>query len=90
MSDDAFTSADSQTSSYGPAPGIVPGGPNWYYTCSYDIPNRNFPAYAYRDFSKNCDWDGNQCRSCPWEITEPATAYQGPFILLVSFMMTGG
>jgi hypothetical protein len=81
---------DTQTSVFGPAPGLVPGGPNWYYSCSYQIPNRTFPAYAYRDFSVSCDWDGAQCRACSWEITEPMAAYQGPFILLAAFMMSGG
>jgi hypothetical protein len=79
--------ADTQTSTYGPAPGIVVGGPNFYYTCSYDIPNRERPAYAYRDFSVGCDWDGAQCRACSWEITETSNSYQGPAILLFSFFM---
>lgn len=81
---------DDQTSTYGPAPGLVPGGPNFYYSCAYDIPNRNRPAYAYRDFSVGCDWDGSACAACSWEITEPMAAYQGPFVLLASFVMSGG
>ena len=81
---------DDATSVHGPAPGMLVGGPNFYYTCSYDIPNRDFPPYAYRDFSVSCDWDGNACRACAWEITEPMCAYQGPFILLVSFFMGPG
>jgi endoglucanase len=80
--------SDSQTSKYGPAPGLMPGGPNFYYSCSYDIPNRNNPAYAYRDFSVGCDWNGAKCRACAWEISEPMDSYQGPFVLLASFMMT--
>jgi len=79
---------DNQTSRYGPAPGLVPGGPNYYYSCEYEIPNRQRPAYAYRDFSVGCDWSGSACRGCSWEITEPMNAYQGPFVLLVSFMMS--
>ena len=27
------------------------------------------------------------CRASSWEITEPMQAYQGPFVLLVSFLM---
>jgi len=80
---------DTQTSVYGPAPGFVPGGPNWYYSCSWDIPKKNFPAYAYRDFSVGCDWSGSACRSCSWEITEPMQAYQGPVVSLISFVMSG-
>jgi len=78
---------DTQTSTFGPAPGIVPGGPNWYYSGGYVIPNREYPAYAYRDWSVGCGWDGSQCLSASWEITEPMCAYQGPFVLLVSFFM---
>lgn len=78
---------DDATSIHGPAPGLLVGGPNFYYGCSYDIPNRQYPPYAYRDFSTSCDWDGNKCLACSWEITEPMAAYQGPFVLLVSFFM---
>ena len=67
----------------------MPGGPNPYYSGSYDIPNIGLPAYAYRDFSVGCDWDGATCRAASWEITEPMAAYQGPFVLLASFMMSG-
>ena len=35
-----------------------------------------------------CDWDGSSCASASWEVTEPMAAYQGPFVLLVSFMMS--
>jgi hypothetical protein len=80
---------DGQTSTFGPAPGLVPGGPNFYYGGLYDIPNRESPAYAYRDWSVGCDWNGSACASASWEITEPMCAYQGPFVLLVSFMMSG-
>jgi hypothetical protein len=80
--------ADSQRSTYGPAPGLLVGGPNYYYDASYTLPaNRNFPAYAYRDFSVGCDWDGAQCLAQSWELTEPDDGYQGPFILLASFFM---
>ena len=79
---------DDQTSTYGPAPGLVPGGANWYYNGSYDIPNRTYPAYAYRDWSVGCDWTGSACASASWEITEPMCAYQGPLVLLLSLVMS--
>jgi endoglucanase len=79
--------SDNQTSKYGPAPGLVPGGPNFYYSGSYDIPNRANPAYAYRDFSVGCDWNGAKCRASGWEISEPMDSYEGAFVLLASFMM---
>lgn len=78
---------DDQVSTFGPAPGLVPGGPNWYYSGSYTILNRSYPAYAYRDWSVGCDWDGSMCTSRSWEITEPMCAYQGPVVLLLSLMM---
>ncbi len=78
---------DTQTSRYGPAPGLVPGGPNFYYSAAYDIPNKANPAYAYRDFSVGCDWNGSSCLASSWEITEPMNAYQGPMVLLASFFM---
>ncbi|MDJ0764973.1 MAG: glycoside hydrolase family 9 protein [Myxococcota bacterium] len=78
---------DTQTSTYGPAPGLVPGGPNADYSANYEIPNMAYPAYAYRDWSVGCDLNGSECLSASWEITEPMAAYQGPFILLVSFFM---
>lgn len=79
---------DRQISMYGPAPGLMPGGPNWYYTGAYQIPNRRYPAYAYRDWSIGCDWDGTRCTSAAWEVTEPAVGYQGWFLLLASFYMS--
>jgi hypothetical protein len=80
---------DNQTSKYGPAPGLVPGGPNSAYSGTYIIPNRQYPAYAYRDWSVGCAWNGSACASASWEITEPSNGYEGPFILLVSLLMSG-
>lgn len=79
---------DTQVSTYGPAPGLMPGGPNWYYAGLSPIPNRRYPAYAYRDWSVGCDWDGRRCTAASWEMTEPAVGYQGWFLLLASFMMS--
>ncbi len=80
---------DAQASVHGPPPGFVPGGPNPYYSGAYALPDRAArPAYAYRDFSVGCDWSGSACRASSWEITEPMQAYQGPFVLLVSFFMS--
>ncbi|HUJ25355.1 MAG TPA: glycoside hydrolase family 9 protein [Myxococcales bacterium] len=79
---------DNQTSRYGPAPGLVPGGPNWYYDADYTIPNRSNVAYAYRDFSVGCGWNGSACTAASWELTEPDVGYQGPVVLLMSFSMT--
>ncbi|MHB1845288.1 MAG: glycoside hydrolase family 9 protein [Deltaproteobacteria bacterium] len=78
---------DGESSTYGPAPGYVPGGPNWYYDASYTIPNRQWPAYAYRDFSVGCDWSGSVCKAASWELTEPDVNYQGAVVMLLSFAM---
>jgi endoglucanase len=83
-----YYEADTQTSTYGPAPGLVPGGPNWYYDGTYVIPNRTFPAYAYRDFSVGCGWNGTVCTASSWELTEPDVGYQGAMVLMTSFVMT--
>ena len=80
---------DDQTSAFGPAPGLMPGGPNMYYSGAYMIQGIDAPATAYRDWSTGCDWSAEQgiCLSASWEITEPMAAYQGPFVLLLSFVM---
>jgi endoglucanase len=83
-----YNPSDSEASTLGPAPGLVPGGPNWYYDGTYAIPNRTYPAYAYRDFSVGCGWNGTACTASSWEITEPDVGYQGPFVLLMSFVMS--
>jgi endoglucanase len=79
---------DNQTSTYGPAPGLMPGGPNWYYDADFTIPQRSYPAYAYRDFSVGCAWNGSICTAASWELTEPDVGYQGALVLLVSFAMS--
>jgi len=78
---------DSQTSTYGPAPGLMPGGPNWYYDATYVIPNRTYPARAYRDFSVGCGWNGSICTAASWELTEPDVNYQGPLVMMLSYVM---
>ncbi len=83
-----YNPSDSQTSLYGPAPGLVPGGPNWYYDGTYVIPDRTYPAYAYRDFSVGCGWNGSVCTASSWELTEPDVGYQGAMVLLTSFVMS--
>jgi len=83
-----YNPADIQTSTYGPAPGLVPGGPNWYYDGTYVIPDRTYPAYAYRDFSVGCGWNGSVCTASSWELTEPDVGYQGAMVLLTSFVMS--
>jgi len=80
--------ADNQTSLYGPAPGLLVGGPNYYYSGSYSPPlGAVYPARFYRDFSVSCDGDGSKCRAMSWEITENSLGYSGPLVALLSFFM---
>jgi hypothetical protein len=86
-----YYAADNQTSLYGPAPGILVGGPNFYYTGTYSPPDgATRPAKAYRDFSVGCDWGGGICRASSWEITENSLGYSGPLVGLCSFFMSPG
>jgi hypothetical protein len=83
---------DKELSTFGPAPGFVPGGPNAFYDATYVIPNfalnNSYPAYAYRDFSVGCAWNGSICTAASWELTEPDVGYQGPTVMMMSFAMS--
>jgi hypothetical protein len=68
------------TSTYGPPPGYVPGGPNSRYSGPVtDITNQP-PQKAYKDW--NTDWP-----EYSWEVTEPAIYYQASYISLLSRLM---
>lgn len=68
------------TSTNGPAPGYVPGGPNKRYSGPIagiaDQPHQK----AYKDW--NTDWPENS-----WEIAEPAIYYQAAYIMLLARLM---
>jgi endoglucanase len=81
-----YYAGDTQTSTYGPAPGFVPGGPNLGYGGSITLPSTTYPAYAYRDYSEVCP--NNNCTTNPWELTEPDVNYQGGMAMLLSFVMS--
>jgi hypothetical protein len=81
-----YYAGDNQASTYGPAPGFVPGGPNLGYDGTLALPSKTFPAYAYRDYSEVCP--NNNCTSVPWELTEPDVNYQGGMVMLLSFVMS--
>lgn len=70
---------NAQTSTYGPPPGYVTGGPNDGFTGPLSlIPPHNQPAQkSYLDW--NSGWPENS-----WEITEPAIYYQASFIRLLA------
>ncbi|PKL91438.1 MAG: hypothetical protein CVV21_07590 [Candidatus Goldiibacteriota bacterium HGW-Goldbacteria-1] len=67
-----------------PAPGILSGGPNWYFVpdASYigtiEPPQNQPPMKSYKDW--NTSWPENS-----WEVTENSTGYQSRYTLLASF-----
>jgi endoglucanase len=63
------------TSSNGPAPGYITGGPNKSYTGSAPL-RQQPPMKAYLD--------SNDPRLKMWEVTEPSIVYQGAYIKLLS------
>jgi endoglucanase len=71
---------DDKTSLFGPAPGFVPGGPNWNYSGDAVPPRGSrHPARSYRDWNDQGVWTART-----WEITEPSIGYQGPYVALVA------
>lgn len=72
---------DVRSSTYGPPPGYVPGGPN-ASTGVWLAPPAGQPRQkAYRD------WNGDPVTGDPqqsWEITEPGIYYQAAFVKLVA------
>ena len=63
------------TSSNGPAPGYITGGPNKSYTGSAPL-RQQPPMKAYLD--------SNNSKLKMWEVTEPSIVYQGAYIKLLS------
>jgi hypothetical protein len=76
--------SDDLGSLLGPAPGLVPGGPNRFYSGSAEPPGAAvFYNRVYRDWCYN----GLQAELRPWEITEPSISYQGPHAALAASSM---
>lgn len=66
------------TSTYGPAPGYLVGGPNKNFSIPTISPPAGQPIQkSYLDF--NDGWPNNS-----WEITEPSIVYQGAYIRLLA------
>ena len=70
---------NAETSTYGPAPGYVTGGPNYYYYANSALvpPYGQPPLKAYLDFNT-----GSPDNS--WEISEPAIYYQASYLRLLA------
>ena len=72
---------DGVGSTYGPAPGFIPGGPNQFFVRNISPPKGEPMQKAYRDW--NTSWPEDS-----WEITEPAIYYQSAYVLLLSYCAT--
>jgi len=75
---------DNKSSSLGPPPGFVPGGPNKDYSGD-GVPPGNAVYYNrfYRDWADQTVWT-----VLTWEITENSIGYQGPYVALASYFMS--
>lgn len=69
------------TSTNGPAPGYVPGGPNKNYTGTISGITSQPPQKAYKDW--NAGYPENS-----WEITEPAIYSQASYVMLLARLIT--
>jgi endoglucanase len=80
--------ADNKTSTLGPPPGIVVGGPNQHYSGDAQPPRTQGgdPSCTPRN---RCYRDWNEQRFGPeprtWEITENSIGYQGTYVALASY-----
>lgn len=70
---------NTETSTYGPAPGFLSGGCNQYYDANTNLtpPYNQPPQKSYLDF--NNGYPDNS-----WEITEPAIYYQAAYLRLLA------
>ncbi len=71
---------DGKSSTFGPAPGFVPGGPNSAY--SGDAVPPAGAVYLNRFYRDWCDQTVWTART--WEITESSIGYQGPYVALAA------
>jgi endoglucanase len=79
---------NAKTSSRGPAPGFVTGGPNREFTVTSIMPPAHQPPQkAYKDW--NTDWDG-KIQESSYEITEPAIYCQAMYIELLAAVIDYG
>jgi len=75
--------SDDKTSTLGPAPGFVTGGPNKDYGGDASPP---LGAVYYNRFYR--DWNDQEVWTArTWEITENSIGYQGPYVALGAYFM---
>jgi len=72
--------SDDKTSTVGPAPGFVPGGPNAAYSGTAVPPSgATYLNHFFRDWCDQTVWT-----AVTWEITENSIGYQGPYVALAA------
>ncbi len=74
---------DNKTSTLGPAPGFLVGGPNASYGGDASPPlGAVYANRFYRDWNDQTVWTART-----WEITENSIGYQGPYVALGAYFM---
>ncbi|MCK6555952.1 glycoside hydrolase family 9 protein [Candidatus Binatia bacterium] len=80
---DNFGIGDNKTSTLGPPPGFVTGGPNKDYAGTASPPlGAVYYNRFYRDWADQTEWT---VRS--WEITENSIGYEGPYVALGAYFL---
>ena len=78
---DGFIYDNTVTSTVGPPPGYLVGGPNQAFSGSLSPPANQPPQKSYLDFNS-----GSPTNS--WEVSEPAIYYQAAYVRLVANFVT--
>ncbi len=74
---------DNKSSTLGPAPGFVTGGPNKDYAGDATPPlGATYYNRFYRDWNDQTVWTART-----WEITENSLGYQGPYVALGAYFL---
>jgi len=76
---------DGAGSTYGPGPGFLAGGADYFFTKSFVAPPYGEPHQkAFKDW--NTGWNASQGdNENSWEITEPAIYYQAAYTLVLGY-----
>src|SRR5687768_8453659 len=84
---DNYGVSDNNVSQYGPAPGMVVGGPNKDYGGLAKPPGGStYYERFYRDWIDNSP--NGWYRTKVWEVNENSISYQGPYVALIAAFMS--
>jgi len=84
---DNYGVSDNNVSQYGPAPGMVVGGPNKDYDGLAKPPGAStYYERFYRDWIDNSP--NGWYRTKVWEVNENSISYQGPYVGLIAAFMS--